>query len=210
MTTQLNSRVRSVVRYVSECGIKVRTQERPAYSHMSAILADAVLQAGLNYQYVVRPRIDALLSWFPAATTTSDLLDLIGSFGAATLLQWRHPEKPKRFAALTSFLYVHAVDTDSDLRQWLHLPENRERLGSLRGVGPKTLDYIQSLVGIQAVAVDRHLKTFVKRAGVAISSYEEVKLVIEAAADEMNVSHLDLDSALWNYMAFKSPAGRKL
>ncbi|MEJ0023255.1 MAG: hypothetical protein WDN76_07345 [Alphaproteobacteria bacterium] len=43
---------------------------------------------------------------------------------------------------------------------------------AINGVGPKTYDYLACLVGVDCIAVDRHIKAFASAAGVSANSYE--------------------------------------
>lgn len=44
------------------------------YDHMGATIADAILQSGLKYDSVVRPRIKKIREIYPQANTTSAFL----------------------------------------------------------------------------------------------------------------------------------------
>ena len=44
------------------------------YEHMGALLTDAVLQAGINFNTVVRPKVKRLLDTYPESDTTSRFL----------------------------------------------------------------------------------------------------------------------------------------
>ncbi|ALC19465.1 conserved hypothetical protein [Streptomyces pristinaespiralis ATCC 25486] len=52
----------------------------------------------------------------------------------------------------------------------------------MKGVGPKTIDYISNLVGRSHVAVDVHLRTFAANAGVPDLTYERLRAAYVAAA----------------------------
>lgn len=201
----LEKSISSILLHISNCKLEFKPQSQTGCQHIGAVLADAVLQAGLNYTHVVKPRVISLMRRFPSACTTSVLVDLIGQYGATTLLNWKHPEKLQRFRELTNFFYVEAVETTTDLRSWLEILENKERLRFLRGVGPKTVDYIQSLVGLPAVAVDRHIRSFAELAGLDQLHYSHVKAAMESAADRLKCGRLELDVAVWNFMS----AGRR-
>jgi hypothetical protein len=166
---------------------------------MGAIIADAILQPGLNYQSVVAPRVKRLQTQFPEAVTTSLFLSVIREIGAREVLSWTHPEKPRRLVALTRFLLGSDVETWIDLRRWLAKEDNRARLLSVRGVGPKTCDYIATLVGLPAVAVDRHISAFVRSAGLTPCGYTQTRDIVIAAAEILHVDVAELDHAIWAY-----------
>lgn len=197
----LEKNICSILSHVSNCQLELNPQSQMGCPHIGAVLADAVLQAGLNYTHVVRPRVVSLMHHFPSGCTTSGLIDLIGQHGAANLLNWRHPEKPLRLRGLANFFYVETVETTNDLRLWLQRAQNRDRLHLLRGIGPKTVDYIQSLVGLPAIAVDRHIRSFAELAGLGRMHYAQVKTVMELAADRLKCGRLELDVAIWRFMS---------
>lgn len=171
------------------------------YGHMGALLADAVLQAGVNYRTVVQPRVQRILSVYPDAHTISELHFLIRCHGAGTILKWKHHEKPKRYEELTACLLASSVETEDNLREWLLLPASCSSLRSIKGIGPKTVDYIKNLAGHSTVAVDRHIFRFAARAGITRNEYQEIRTVVGYAADLINVPRCSLDRAIWSYLS---------
>lgn len=185
------------------------TMERsPAagYDHMGAIITEAILQAGINYRNVVLPRVERLRRDYPQARTTSSFADLLRTVGAGELLQFSG-EKLDRVEALTRFFADERVETEADLRAWLSDEANLARLRQLPGIGPKTVDYLQILAGLDTSAVDRHLALFLKQARVAANTYGERKAIIDAAAEELGVDRAVLDYSIWRYMADRSGRG---
>lgn len=169
----------------------------PAYSHMGALLADAVLQAGLNYRTVVQPRVNRILTLWSDALLTSDLLRLINDWGAPHLLQWTHEEKLNRFVGLVEFVHKHSVETVTDFAAWLAIDQNVSDLRTLRGVGPKTVDYLRNLTGTPAIAVDRHIRAFVESSGITCNGYTHTRLLVEDAAAFLQLSPSLVDHAIW-------------
>lgn len=144
---------RQLAAYIASLdGFIVRPRTGANYDHMGAIICDSILQAGLNYATVVAPRVRSLMRRWPKALRTSVFASMSKRFGLGDVLNWRDPEKPRRIVELTSFLIRNTVETESELRDWLIVNGNAERLSTVRGVGPKTIDYIKSLVGVQTVA----------------------------------------------------------
>ena len=94
-----------------------RVSCRPVYQHMGAVLADSVLQAGLNYAKVVKPRIASILRTFPHATTMNILMGVIEQEGSPKFLQWEHREKVSRFDNLVAFMADAEIDSTSELEQ---------------------------------------------------------------------------------------------
>jgi len=180
-----------------------------AYDHMGATIADAILQAGLNYRTVVQPRVRRLMEEFPEAETTTGFLNVIAFHGLKVVLNWRHPEKPRRILEMTWLLANEGIETESDLREWLEKPGNDGLLLGLRGVGPKTADYLKMLVGLPSVAVDRHLRAFVEAAGIECNGYDETRRLLESAADSLGVDRRSLDKAIWSYMSSRTEPGEE-
>ncbi|MCL5960655.1 MAG: hypothetical protein M1358_15350 [Chloroflexi bacterium] len=174
------------------------------YNHMGAVITDAVLQAGVKYRTVVEPRVGHVLERYPEAGTTSKFLAILQAIGVNIVINWSHPEKPRRLLELTNFLAKADVETVGDLRDWLTQPENCGLLLQIKGIGPKTVDYMKNLVNVPTVAVDRHIRRFVEAAGIATGGYTEVQLVVEFAADLLNVSRPGLDHSIWCFSADKN------
>jgi hypothetical protein len=166
---------------------------------MGALLVDAILQAGLNYRIVVAPRVESVLSRFPEARTTVAFRRVLLRHSPAGVLQWHHHEKPRRLWELTTHLVENCVFTKNALTTWLTHHSNLTGLTSIPGIGPKTVDYMKQLCGIDAIAVDRHIRRFVTRAGVSTTSYSATKLIVEHAADLLEVPRSVLDRAIWEF-----------
>jgi hypothetical protein len=86
-------------------GFVVFQDERPTEQSMGAVIADAVLQAGLNYRTVVAPRVERIAREYPEAATTSGFIALAGRIGFDKLLRWDHPEKPRRAHSVAFLLH---------------------------------------------------------------------------------------------------------
>ena len=177
--------------------------EDTIYDHMGALITDAMLQAGVNYEYTVKPRIDKVLG-YPEATNTSGFLSLIHRLGAGNLLDWKESEKTIRVEEMAKFLVSEHVETVADLKEWLQKPGNVTSLGHQRGVGPKTQDYIQNLAGLSTSAIDRHLDNFLELAGIQSSGYDESQDIINQAAHNLGVSEHTLDHSIWKYQSKNS------
>lgn len=187
--------------YIATLPEWVLAEEEPPYDHMGAVITDAGLQAGINYRRVVYPRVERLLSDYPGARTTSSFLQLLNAHGAAELLSWNGTKKLDTITHLAAFFAQDGVETTEQLRAWLQEPEHLVALAAIKGVGSKTVDYIQILVGIPQVAVDVHLRNFVKQADMSIDSYGDVRELIARTADLMGVDRSVLDHSIWTYMS---------
>jgi len=171
------------------------------YSHMGAVITDAILQAGINYDAVVHPRVRRILETYREAVTTSAFKRLIDEQGLKTILRWSDDEKPRRILALTQFFLDQGIETERDLAAWLADDANRPKLLHVRGVGPKTVDYLKILVGLQTAAPDRYVFRVLEEAGVDVADYDEAREVINLAADAMGVERAYFDYSIWCYMS---------
>ncbi|MEP7457520.1 hypothetical protein [Phyllobacterium sp. SB3] len=197
-TIQMLVAARRVADYAMEMGAAInRETVRASYDHMGAVLADSVLQAGLNYRSVVLPRVAAILDRFPNHDCTSKLVELIEGGETSSFLNWQHPEKIGRFEALVRFLSRQSVENVVVLKHRLQDGSFILPLREVRGIGPKTVDYMQCLVGIDSIAVDRHVRTFAKRVGVIEDDYDFLRSVFCNAADLLSVSRRDFDAWVW-------------
>jgi|tagenome__1003787_1003787.scaffolds.fasta_scaffold20975376_5 hypothetical protein len=204
----LNS-ARLVVQLAQEKGV-VRdnlSYREPLY-HVGAIVADAALQAGLNYRTVVKVRIDRIVQDFPEAATLSGMFNVIASIGVAEFLRWHHNTKVSRFVCVAELLRDEGVNDFHQLRTWLQNPACRQKLRAIHGVGPKTVDYLCGLVGLDFVAVDRHIRSFASDAGITAADYDFLQTVVSYAADLLGVSRRHFDASIWTYVSSQK-AGRQ-
>lgn len=190
---------RQVADYANKLGVSHAASSRDRYvlDHLGAALADCVLQAGLNYSTVVRGRVERILSLYPEAETLDGTLTVLKHHTVADFLLWSHSEKIERFTNLVRLLKTHRVNDTSGLLSWLKRDECRGRLLMIRGVGPKTVDYLACLVGMDCVAVDRHVKKFVNDAGVKANGYDELRIVVSYAADLLEIPRRVFDAWIW-------------
>jgi hypothetical protein len=184
----------------------VTRRDGAGYDHMGAIICDSILQAGLNYRSVVAPRIKELLLRWPSGRRTSVFASMTKRYGIRDVLNWRDKEKPHRISALTDFFLRRSIETESELAEWLLDSSHASSLIDVRGVGPKTIDYIKSLVGVQTVAVERQVRTFVSWAGLSLNSYNEIRSVVCDAARLLGHDSCDLDHAIWKYVSTRHMA----
>jgi thermostable 8-oxoguanine DNA glycosylase len=98
-------------------------------------------------------------------------------------------------------LLTKGVQTEEDLRHWITMPLNGELLLTIKGVGPKTLDYMKMLVGLSTVAIDRHIRNFVAMAGVQAEDYNEIRLIIIETAEMLKTDPSTLDHQIWMHLS---------
>lgn len=177
---------------------------RPSYNHMGAVLADSVLQAGLNYAKVVKPRVASILEHFPQAMTVNVLIEVIEVEGIPKFLQWQHTEKIARFGGLVAFLAESKIESTSELCEALQDDVFRADIRRVRGVGPKTVDYMACLVGADCIAVDRHIRGFAELVGLDDDSYDYLRGAFSFAADLLSISRREFDACIWHYQSTKA------
>jgi hypothetical protein len=173
------------------------------YGHMGATLTDALLQPGLPYATVVLPRVREVQA-HPEAATTSGYLRLLEALGAKALLRWKSDAKLGCVLAVTRMLRDEHVESEEDLRIWLGEEKNGVWLQRIKGVGPKTVDYLRLLVGEPTCAVDRHLYRFLAEAGLDIADYDAARTVINDAAALLGIDGRDLDYSIWTRMSTRA------
>ncbi|EMC0409323.1 TPA: hypothetical protein ACVU4T_000623 [Vibrio parahaemolyticus] len=210
-TIEILKSARILANYAKEQGLEVDGhQYRPTYDHMGAILADSVLQAGLNYTTVVRPRVLAILNTYSEMKSTCELARLLQQDGPQKILNWTHSTKLSRFENLVSYMLNNDIHTASDLKNKLMKDDFCSDLQSLNGIGPKTVDYMKCLVGIDSIAVDRHIRSFAKSAGIENSDYTFLKDVFCSAADLLTISRRGFDSWVWRTLSVQTSPQQSL
>jgi endonuclease III-like uncharacterized protein len=167
------------------------------WTHMGAVICDAVLQGGLTYETTVRPSIVRLQERWPDANTVAGFRARLTSDDLAAVLRNHNRRKLATIPALAASLADAGVETSEHLCLWLDDEVNRAALLGLHGVGPKTVDYLSSLVGRPSVAIDRHLRSFAKDAGVDTVSYADLRTIYEHVADRLGHDRSGLEHAVW-------------
>ena len=175
----------------------------PYKDHIGALFTDAILQAGVNYRSVVRPRVENVLVRFPKANTVSAFSNILNLYGVRNVLNWNNEAKIQRMQDLVSFCTYHSIETAKDLTRFLNTEWGIEQLKEINGIGNKTCDYLKRLLGFDIVAVDRHIRDFLEDAHIIFEDYHEIKEVVEYAADFMEMARRTLDYSIWSYMSQK-------
>lgn len=191
-----------VLARVDELGLEAQSGSR-GWKHMGAVVADAALQAGVTYRTTVLPRVRRLVADWPEAITTSAFLERMRTDDVATVLGWKPgSKKMTTLQDLADLLLREGVETTDDLQRALGDPAFRSRLRAVKGVGPKTVDYLAILTGsTEHVAVDSQLRAFVRDAGVSTSDYDEVRKIVTDAAAERGWEAGALDAAIWAHQS---------
>ena len=206
----MNTDERDVKRLVA----RLRKLGRPAawgrasarYNHMGAKLADAVLQRAVTYEVFVRPRVDRIARVYPTGKTTSGFRALLRSEHPTKVLDVKGGSKPRTIVELAQFFVDRDVETTKDLRQWLKVARNPPSLMTVHGVGPKTVNFLKLLVGLDAIAVDRQILRFVQAAGVDLTDPDLVEAILTKAGKRLGLSGAQVDQLVWRSLA--APASR--
>jgi hypothetical protein len=191
-----------LVQYIQRLPDFVYHKADPPYDHIGATIADSVLQTNNQYDAHVTPRIQRILKQWPNAKTVTTLLDLLSSIPTVTFLNWRGGNRAKRFTSILRLLNNEHVDSEADLQTWLTNDASPRKLLAIDGVGPKTVDYLKILVGLQSSAIDRRLLKFFVMAGIAINpgDYSTARNISKGAAGLLSVPPADLDHSIWRHM----------
>jgi hypothetical protein len=154
--------------------------------------------------------VDRIQRLFPESATLTGTTKIVESGAVGDFLLWKHGEKVERFTRLYRLFEAYQLEDASCLRQWLKLRSCRVELLQIKGIGPKTVDYLGCLVGIDSVAVDRHIRGFARQAGVEVKDYDALKSVFCCAADLLGSSRRDFDAWVWTKASQATSARKQL
>ena len=129
-------------------GLEIIREPIEPYEHMGALLIDCVFQAGISYNTVVKPRVDRMYEDYPEAITTSAFLKVLQREGSDKVARWKPSRKTETLEALTKLLVDENVESEEELQHWLLRDDAREKLACIKGIGPKTIDYMAVLAGV--------------------------------------------------------------
>jgi hypothetical protein len=172
---------------------------------MGGVLADAALQRRARYQLVVQPRVRDLIKSWPDAETVSGFARRLAGDDIGAVLRWRPGPKLVLLRELAGAMTELGIETVADLRARLAGEDAalvRARLRSIRGVGPKTVDYLAILAGCDgSAAIDRHLQRFSAEAGLRKTSYGTLSDTVATAAGRRGWTPTAIDGAIWQHMS---------
>ncbi len=183
--------------------------------HVGRVVVDGVLQVGHDYEKQVRKRVNQI-SDYQEAGSLSGFGSLLKREGISQLLDFDSQETERDMLDVVQFLSGQAIESYSDLREWLRPEEHRDALLSdMSGLGlktrtpfrvaDKTADYFRCLVSHwDAVAVDRGIKALLAQAEVVAFnsnrySYKEKRAIVQLAALEMECRPIDLDHSIYRF-----------
>ncbi|MFF0562015.1 hypothetical protein [Streptomyces sp. NPDC004266] len=166
---------------------------------MGAVICDVSFQPRCNYEATLRPRLLRLQRSWPDARTVRGFQSRFATEDLALAMRFNHARKVATAHAITGLLAANGVDTRDDLHAWLGHQTHRAVLRTVKGVGPKSIDYLGNLVGRSQVAVDVYLRSFAADAGVPDLPYEQLRVVYEEAAVFLGHDRGALEHAVWRY-----------
>ena len=175
----------------------------PYNNHIPALFTDVILQAGLNYKHIVYPRVLSVYKNYPKTDSVKKFCALIEKVGLEKIIHWKNEVKLNRLKNLLSFCLINNIDTAEELKLFLVKAENKGKFLAIDGIGLKTYDYLLKLMNVDTIAVDRHIFSFLEKAGIKTNDYNYSKNVVEFAADMMNISRRSIDYSIWTYMAYE-------
>jgi hypothetical protein len=192
--------------FMDSKSIDASAEESRGWASIGAIIVDASLHRRQNYTATVKPRVDALLVAWPDAKTTSGFRQRLETGTLSEVITWPSPGRLAQIEDITRVFEDQDIETVEDLRARLTdqsaRPVLRSALAEVRHMGPKTVDYIDTLSGLSTGdAVDERIRRVARAAGIEDVSYENLSAVIRAAADSRGWRAGDLDAALWHFGA---------
>lgn len=198
----MDSRVTKLVDYIRSLNGFVFIDEIDAYKHMGAVVVDGILQAGLNYKTVVKPRVEKVLRRFSKQETTSEFLEICKRQNLKEIIDWNDDRKPKYIIHLLEFLRDNKIETTVQLRAWLEDEQNFDKfVKENNGVGSVTGEYFRILTGAESVKIDRHVKKFLRNAGLDNISTDDAVKVVKGAASVFGVKSSVLDYSIYRYQS---------
>lgn len=214
----LADEIKKLADYIVLVGLEI-PERKPPHKHVGAIIVDAVLQVGHQWKTHVGRRVSLIMEKYPGANTFVGLATLLKTEGPGKLLDWNGRDEQRRFIQTIEFFRDEQVDTFEELRKWLELDINRDRLvtnspradkAHIDRVGDATADYYRVLVGLpDSVKVDTRVKAFLSAAGIGSHQYKDMRTVVQLAARELGRRPIDLDAAIWNYQMNRPREGGK-
>ena len=171
-------------------------------NNMGATIIDGILQAGLNYKTVVKPRVDKFKNEYRDIKTTTQFYNLIQSKNLSEIINLKG-QKLERIETLVKFLKNEKVETEDDFYLWLSKEEHTLFLSNLKGIKTKTIEYFKILTGHKnTVAVDVRLRNFISLCcnGIEITSDKFAYEILMRVAEKLRIEPATLDFSIWTYM----------
>lgn len=182
-----------------------KSHQTSVYQNMGATIIDCILQAGMNYERAVKPRVTKFRQEYFSVKTTSDFYNLISQNPLEQIINWKGV-KVERIKTLTELFIKEKIETEFQLKDWLNNDSNVLKLLRLNGIKDKTIDYLKILTGDEnTIAMDVHLQNFIKTYGGLEKplDYHSGKMVLIELSKKVNIKPFLLDHSIWFFMSKK-------
>lgn len=194
--------------HCDKVGVDLTKTRKRGWDHMGAVIADSALQRRRKYSTTVLPRVRELVAALGGKKSTSDFDRFSKTNNLHDALRWKGEGRIEQMRQTTRVLLEHSVETVADFGKALEDEGTagtalRADLRSIRGIGPKTMDYFRILVGLDWRAVDTRIKDFAHDARITDRSYDHLAAVLDAAAETRQVTVGALDAAIWEHESSK-------
>lgn len=171
-------------------------------NNMGATIIDGILQSGLRYDTVVKPRVDKFKNEYREVKTTTQFYELINTKDLSEIINMKG-QKIDRIISLVKFLKNERVETEDDFYEWLSKKDNLLALSNLKGIKGKTIEYLKILTGHKdTVAVDVRLRKFISMCcdDMEITSDNFAREILMRVSEKLRVEPATLDFSIWSYM----------
>lgn len=162
------------------------------------LIADSVLQQGMNYKNFVLPRLMHIRTYFCNIHCISQLSTSLEDI--ENILQVKNKRKVNTFKNIIELFQKENIETYHDIVRWLSDENNFCKLLEINGFGAKTLDYMLNLFGYQNIPIDRHLFSFLQICTINTNNYQYASKIFNNVADRNNFCKIAFDKEIWNYV----------
>jgi len=180
-------------------------------NNMGATIIDGILQSGLRYDTVVKPRVDKFKNEYREVKTTTQFYELINTKDLSEIINMKG-QKIDRIISLVKFLKNERVETEDDFYEWLLKKDNLLALSNLKGIKGKTIEYLKILTGHKdTVAVDVRLRKFISMCcdDMEITSDNFAREILMRVSEKLRVEPATLDFSIWSYMTPERKKNKK-
>lgn len=192
----------ALLEYLQASGITTPESVKPGWTHIGGVIVDAVLQPQRSYENLVYPRVRHVINTYPEAATTSGFLDLLQKEDPKDVMQYQSDDRASIALNLATTFQQQNLNTVEEIRTCFQTPDEKsallKNLQHIRGVGPKTANYVGILVGDpESFAIDARIRKVLKAAGIPRLSYNKTEKVIRDTAAQLGWHAGALDATLW-------------
>lgn len=180
----------------------------PPWGHMGMTLVAVLYAPHMRYETVLG-RAMRLRDDHPDAVTTGQFARTIQELGLPHLVDINNPQARDAVVEVIDILHEAVLETEVDVRESLEDFAHRERLRQVKGIGPKTGEFLRVRCGeSEAVAVDMWMVRMLRQAGIHLTRFWEQHEVISRAAYMLGVTPATLGESIWSYMRRGGAASR--